>query len=231
MSVWTTKGLGSTKNYVVIKHPLKGVNNVVNGVTFREGYAVVEKDSKTYHHLRKIPLLHKAQEQPLTHLRKLRFITRTSDVKMVYGQDVYMAFLNAEAQEKEAKIQEELEAKAAKEAAEQERRKAELEAIKAAAAKQLVESVEVTTEKVDEETVEAKIEIKKCCFVKPDGNLCKHDALDYSPSKYCSLHLLEDDKLSDYGIELPKMMSKQEKKKARKAVHKKLKALKSKGEL
>ena len=65
--------------------------------------------------------------------------------------------------------------------------------------------------------------------MKADGNLCKHDSLDYSPSKYCSLHMLEDDKLENLGIKVPTLMTKNEKKKVRKAVHKKLKSLKAKG--
>jgi len=254
MSVWTTRSLGSDKDYIVLQHPIKGVNNVVNGVTFRQGYAVVEQNSKTYHHLKKIPVLHKVKELPLVSLRKLGFITRTSDVKMVYGQDVYMAFLKAEEDMKKAKIQEELDAKAAIEAAEQAKRKAELEAfqkqeearINAESAVKLTEVMEksieeskkdiveiiqdsVVTEKVSEEEIKVSFDIKKCCYVKSDGNLCKHDALDYSPSKYCSLHMLEDDKLSEHGIKLPNIMTKNEKKKARKAVHKKLKQLKAKG--
>jgi hypothetical protein len=241
MSVWTTKNLGRDRELIVIRHPLRGVNNMINGVIFRESYGVVEKDSKTYHHLKKIPLLHKSEEYPLTHLKNLKFVTRVQDIKMVYGQDVYLAYLRAIEEAEQNKIKEELEAKAAMEAVEQARRKHELEQLAIAEAKmaeeasKLAEAMDKVDSLPDEAFGDVEIEVEelpkitKCCFVKNDGNLCKHDALDYSPSKYCSLHLLEDEKLSEHGITLPGKMTKNEKKKARKAVHRKLKALKAKG--
>lgn len=93
MSVWSTKSFDRGRKYVILKHTVPGVNNVVNGVKFRGGYAVVEKDSKVYHQLRRMPFLQKASEMPLTFLGRLKFITRTSDIKMVYGQDVYLSYL------------------------------------------------------------------------------------------------------------------------------------------
>lgn len=93
MSVWSTKSSGINRNYVVLKHTLKGVNYIINGVKFREGFAVVEKGSKTYHALKSIPVLRAAQEYPLIMLRQLKFITRPVDVKTVYGADVYVHYL------------------------------------------------------------------------------------------------------------------------------------------
>jgi len=97
MSVWTTKALvNNSKEYVLLKHTLPGINYIVKGVRFRNGYAVVEKGSKIYSELKKIPVLRKAKEYPLTDLRKLSFITRSIDVKTIYGQDVYTKFLSDE---------------------------------------------------------------------------------------------------------------------------------------
>ena len=93
MSIWATKSSGKNKNYVLLKHTLKGVNYIINGVKFRESFAVVEKDSKTYHGLKAIPVLKAAQEYPLIMLRQLKFITRPVDVKTVYGADVYVQYL------------------------------------------------------------------------------------------------------------------------------------------
>ena len=93
MSVWTTKALSTNKEYIVLKHRLKGVNYSVQGVKFRDGYAVVEKNSKTYFALLKMPILTGCQEFPLVYLRKLNFITRSSDVKTIYGQDVYRHYV------------------------------------------------------------------------------------------------------------------------------------------
>jgi hypothetical protein len=46
-------------------------------------------------------VLKNAQEFPITFLRKLPFITRTKDIEMVYGKEVYKSFIKAEQAEKE----------------------------------------------------------------------------------------------------------------------------------
>lgn len=91
--VWATKSLERVREYVVIKHSLKDMNVNVAGVKFRGGYAVVEKNSKAYLQLKKLPLIKNNEDLPLIFLRKLPFITRSSDVKTVYGQDVYAQYL------------------------------------------------------------------------------------------------------------------------------------------
>lgn len=93
MSVWLTKAIDRDIEYVVLKHTLPGINHVINGVRFRAGYAVVEKGSKIYFSLKRIPVLRKAQEFPLLHLRKLTFITRPQDVLQVFGRDVYWRYM------------------------------------------------------------------------------------------------------------------------------------------
>jgi len=93
MSVWTTKASGRDRHFIVLQHKIKGVNYVVNGVKFRESYAVVEKDSKMYRTLMQVPVLKGAREFPLIFLRQLPFITRTLDVKNVFGQEVYIQYL------------------------------------------------------------------------------------------------------------------------------------------
>jgi hypothetical protein len=112
MSVWTTKSLGKERSYVILKHKLADINGNIAGVKFRGGYAVVEKDSKSYKALVSLPLLKGQPEYPLIHLRKLKFITRTADVKIIFGQDVYYHYikeLNLEL-EAEQKIREETKA-------------------------------------------------------------------------------------------------------------------------
>jgi hypothetical protein len=113
MSVWTTTSTGRDRDYIVLKHTLRGVNHVINGVKFRNSYAVVEKNSKTYRDLKRIPVLKAAAEHPLTFLRKLPFITRSLDVKIVYGAEVfaqYMKDLNKELAKEaiEKKIEQEI---------------------------------------------------------------------------------------------------------------------------
>jgi len=91
--VWTTRSLDRKRDYVVIKHKLRDMNGTIAGVKFRGGYAVVEKDSKTYKQIKSLPLIKHEPEFPLLHLRKLPFVTRTLDVKIIYGQDVYRYYL------------------------------------------------------------------------------------------------------------------------------------------
>jgi len=81
-------------NYVVIKHQLRDMNGNIAGVKFRSGYAVVEKDSKIYNTIKKLPLLKNQPELPLLHLKDLPFITRALDVKLVYGPDVYNKYMS-----------------------------------------------------------------------------------------------------------------------------------------
>jgi hypothetical protein len=110
MSVWTTKSLNKNSNYILIKHNLPHVNNNIMGVKFRDSFAVVDKDSKIYNQLKKVPILKNAQELPLDFLKKLPFITRSSDVKLVYGVDVYNAYIKsitkATKEEQKQKIEE-----------------------------------------------------------------------------------------------------------------------------
>lgn len=175
MSLWTTKSTGKDRNYVVIQHPLKGTNNFINGIKFREGYAVVEKDTKNYKSLRQISILRTAKEFPLVFLKQLKFITKSTDVRTVYGMDVYEQYI-----------------------------------------KELVPHLEEI--KIQEEIIEQKLEIEKhietnkCSHITMVGDVCTLESLEYSPSGYCVLHLLQDPKLPELGLEVPKFLTKQERK-------------------
>ena len=75
------------------------------GVRFRNGWAVVERGSKIYHRLRMLPMLKSPKEQPLSFLKQLPFITRSMDVKLIYGADVYAKYVTLDL--KEQKLAEE----------------------------------------------------------------------------------------------------------------------------
>lgn len=214
MSVWSTKSFVKDREYIVIQHTLRGVNYVINGVKFRDSYAVVEKGSKTYALLKKVPVLRAAKEYPLIHLLSLHFITRTSDIKTVFGQDVYSTFLNCYSEKIESdKAQAEL-----KKLEEADRilaqRQAELEK-KIEIEKQIKEAKESGDQDKVKTLESVKPQIEKCCFKYEDDKLCKTDALDYSPSNYCGTHLLEDPRLPEFDLEVPRYMSKDEKRKFR----------------
>jgi hypothetical protein len=101
---WSTKSFGG-KNYIVLQHPLKGTYTKVCGVKFHDGYGVVEKDSKAHKMLRQMPIFRKAKEFPLTILKSLKFVTRSRDIDLIYGKDIYISYQRA-LQEHE-KVQEE----------------------------------------------------------------------------------------------------------------------------
>lgn len=189
MSVWTTKSSGRDREYIVIKHTLRGVNYIINGVRFRDSYAVVEKDSKTHKMLKQIPVLRAAQEYPLTFLRKLKFITRPLDIKNIYGADVYTQY----ARELDLEI-----------------------------------SKEKEEEKVTQEIQHVQ-ELNLCSFrtvLSKGKDLCKEQALEVSPSGYCSKHILLDPLLESVGIEIPKFIPKKEKAIFREKVIKELEKIK-----
>jgi hypothetical protein len=215
VSVWTTKSLESDRNYIVLQHTLKGVNYIVNGIKFRESYAVVEKNSKTYTMLKRIPVLRGSREYPLSYLKNLPFITRLADIKMVYGQDVYRRFLEEEDKsrktealvlEQETELLKNLEIEKRKEDI---KLKEQIE--------QIIEEAKASGEsqEVIEQLKENLPEIKKCTAFTEKGELCGRDSLEYSPSNYCHVHLFEDKKMSQFGIEVPKFMDKKERKSLR----------------
>lgn len=198
MSVWSTKASGIGRDYIVLQHTLKGVNHTINGIKFRESYAVVEKNSKVYFNLKKVPVLRASKEYPLLHLKKLPFITRTADIRTVYGQDVYIKFLEAEQQAIE-------DAKQAKEQIREDavqKREEVLEKVKEAEAEGNLELVEELKTEIPE--------IKHCCYRTKEGLLCKDPAQDYSISNYCHKHIFEEPILKELGLELPKFLTKKE---------------------
>jgi len=237
--MWGIKASGRDRNYVVIKHGLRGINGQIHNVKFRDSYAVVDKDSKDYFRLRKFPNLSKAKEFPLTYLRSLPFIGRTKDIETVYGKDVYLSYLKAVEAEKEAKEAQDKLNREQTNAAEQAAREEELSKKQAIEAKisQLEETIESAQQEVTEiKEVKEEIQelqselpdITKCSFRVQGGTLCKYDAAEESPSGHCNLHILKDPKLPELGIEV-KFVPKKELKEYRDQVIGQLAKLKAEG--
>jgi hypothetical protein len=88
-----TRSFDRVKNYVVIKHKLSGINGLLCGVKFREGYGVVELNSKLYIQLMSLPLIKGQPTYPLSHLKKLPFVTRSQDIQVIYGVDIYRQYM------------------------------------------------------------------------------------------------------------------------------------------
>jgi hypothetical protein len=224
MSVWTTKTLNKNANYIVIRHSLRGVNGNVYGIKFRDSYGVVEKDSKLYAKLKKMPMFKGNCEFPLLFLAKLPFITRPLDIKQVYGQEVYTKYLQAVEDEQRraelAKIEEKKQI--------QEKRVQELEKVQ-----EIQEKLKEAQESEDLEKIEQlKAEmpqVTKCSYITVHDTLCAHDAWECSPSGYCKLHVVDDPRLEEFDIKKPMAMTKSEKKKFRAKVYEKLEKLKKQG--
>lgn len=218
MSIWTTKSLESDRNYIVFQHTLKGVNYVINGIKFRDSYAVVEKNSKTYYMLKKVPVLRAAKEYPLTHLRKLPFVTRTQDVKIIYGQDVYRRYLEEMEKERESQALEQQKQQELLDKLSYEKREEDLKLKEQI--EQIIEEAKTSgeSEEVIEELKKELPEISKCTHRLEDGTLCGQTSLDYSPSNLCHLHIFEEPILKEQGIEAPKFMDKKQRKALRNKV-------------
>lgn len=92
MSYYTTKSSNVERDYVVIRHGFRGMNSTIMGIRFRDGWAVVEKGSKIYFRLKKLPMLKNIQERPLSFLRELPFINRAADIKLIFGADIYAKY-------------------------------------------------------------------------------------------------------------------------------------------
>ncbi len=237
--MWGVRSSGRDRNYVVMKHSLRGIDGQIHNIKFRDGFAVVDKNSKAYRQLKSFPNLRNAKEFPLTFLRSLPFITRTRDIEMVYGRDVYLSYLDAVDKEKADKeAQDKLQREQAL-AAEQAQRELDLSKKQQIEEKiaQLEETLETAKEEVAEitevqeqiETLEAQIpEVTKCAYRVREGTLCKYDAAKESPSGHCNLHILKDPKLPELGIEV-KFVPKGELKEYRDQVINKLARLKSEG--
>lgn len=110
---WTTRSLNKDSEYIVLKHPLSGINGFLCGVKFHNGYGVTVRNSKAHKQLRMLPFLRDVKEQSILTLRKLPFITRTVDIQLIYGKDIYNYYLSqldpvVEKEQKEAKVVEEV---------------------------------------------------------------------------------------------------------------------------
>lgn len=225
MSVWTTKAFEKARDYIVIQHTLRGVNYVINGIRFRDSYAVVEKNSKMYHGLKRIPVLRATREFPLTHLAKLPFITRPADIRMVYGQDVYVSFIRE--QEKEQEAQQALAELQRLEKEESILKKREEELVLKQELQQKAKEAIETGDVEAAKEIEALIpEIVKCSHRNDKGELCGKDAYEFSPSGWCGTHLLDDPRLPEFDLEKPRFMSKDESKAFREKVKEVLKKAK-----
>lgn len=85
----------SNKTYIVVKHQLAGINTEILGVRYRDGFGVVAKDSKAHKRLKQIRMA-VIDEYPITFLPKVKSVINSSQIKAIWGQDVYRCFLQSQ---------------------------------------------------------------------------------------------------------------------------------------
>jgi len=81
------------REFIVVKHKLPKIETVVMGIRYREGYAVVEKNSKTYKSLKTIKMAI-IQELPITYLETLGCVVNDKQIQYIWGKEVYNYFLS-----------------------------------------------------------------------------------------------------------------------------------------
>jgi hypothetical protein len=217
---WSLKKRMTDKEYVVVRHPLRFNGNLtVGGIKFCAGCGVVEKDSKAYRDLFKLPMFRKARTLPLDFLKKAGF--KPKEVQLVYGPDIYYHYIKSiglnqdltpittkeiEQPFDEVKVEElteETSSEPEQEEPEEEKVVAmepeEVEEIKEELAEELTEESEDLPELSTDEIVEAHKLQGKCIHVLEDGTVCDKNSSRGSVSGYCFGHLKLDPKRKNYG--------------------------------
>lgn len=83
---------GSTREYIVVKHALPGLCTEILGIRYMDGYGVVAKDSKEHLRLKQVRMA-VTKELPITFLTNVKSVINRSQIKAIWGADVYRYFM------------------------------------------------------------------------------------------------------------------------------------------
>lgn len=86
----------SHREYIVVKHQLSGINTEILGIRYVDGYGVVARNSKEHNRLKQVRLA-VIDEYPITFLSKVKSVINKSQIKVLWGPDVYRCYLQHEA--------------------------------------------------------------------------------------------------------------------------------------
>lgn len=75
--------------FIVVQHTFKGFEGEILGVKYRQGYAVVVKDSKTHKDLNKIRPRPIKAEFKITHLDNVSCVINPRQIQYIWGKAVY----------------------------------------------------------------------------------------------------------------------------------------------
>lgn len=95
----------SNREYIVVKHQIPGITTEILGIRYMDGFGVVARDSKEHKRLKQIRMA-VVDEYPITFLTKVKAVINRTQIKVIWGSDVYRCFL--EHQTKKDKKPEEL---------------------------------------------------------------------------------------------------------------------------
>ena len=85
----------STREYIVVKHQLSGITTEILGIRYIDGFGVVAKDSKEHKRLKQIRMA-VVDEYPITFLKNVKAVINKTQIKVIWGSDVYRCFLKHE---------------------------------------------------------------------------------------------------------------------------------------
>lgn len=96
------------QEFIVVKHSLPHFENTVIGVRYREGYAVVAKESPEHKNLKKMRPKAVVKELPITFLENLKSVINDKQVEYIWGKIVYQYYLKKKSQQESGieKVQE-----------------------------------------------------------------------------------------------------------------------------
>lgn len=83
---------GSNREYIVVKHALPGLTTEILGIRYMDGFGVVAKDSKEHLRLKQVRMA-VTSELPITYLKHVKSVINNSQVKAIWGADVYRYYL------------------------------------------------------------------------------------------------------------------------------------------
>lgn len=86
----------STREYIVVKHQLPGINTEVLGIRYVDGFGVVARGSKEHLRLKQVRMA-VVDEYPITFLSKVKSVINKAQIKALWGSDVYRCYLEHEA--------------------------------------------------------------------------------------------------------------------------------------
>ena len=86
--------LKDNTEFVVVKHSLRGFEGELNGIKYREGYAVVVKNSKSYRDLKKFKPTPVQSEFDILKLEDLKCVINTRQIQYIWGRAVYDFYLS-----------------------------------------------------------------------------------------------------------------------------------------